>query len=49
MIYVLLINVLKLINSYIYTYSYNTIETYELNGWEQYFTVIDYEVYSVEF
>ncbi len=32
MIYVLLINVLKLINSYIYTYSYNTIETYELNG-----------------
>ena len=36
-------------NSYISPYSYNTTESYELNGGEQYFTVLDYEVYSVEY
>ncbi len=30
-------------------HSYNTTETFELNGGELHFTVIDYEVYSVDF
>ena len=50
MIYVFLINVLIIIRVIlIFLILINITESYELNGWERNFTVIDYEVYSVEY